>query len=73
MKTAIAPVIAVRKRLEQDLTAVLRLKSESRQLLVSLLVTGLAFAVFLLFERKDFFEGGLGYRSRDVIFTVQIL
>jgi len=52
---------------------VLRLKPKSRQLGVSLLITGLAFIVFLLFEFEDFLEGSLRHRSRDIIFTVQVL
>lgn len=48
MKTTAAQVIAVSELLEKDLTTVLRLKSESGQLLVPLLITSLALAVFLL-------------------------
>lgn len=72
MKTTTAQA-TVRGALEENLAAVLRLKSKSRQLGVSLLITALALAVLLFLELEDFLEGSLGYRRGDIVFPVQVL
>ena len=62
-----------RAPLEQNLTAMLRLKSKGLELRVSLLISELALVVFLLLQFEDFLEWGLGHGRRDVILTVEVL
>lgn len=59
--------------LEQNLATVLRLESKCLKLGVSLLISQLALAVFLLLQFEDLLEWGLGHGSRDIVLTVEVL
>lgn len=59
--------------LEQDLTAMLRLKSKSLELCVALLVSNLALVVFLFLQLEYLLEWGFGHGSRDIVLAVEVL
>jgi hypothetical protein len=51
----------------------LRLESKCLELGVSLLISLLALAIFLLLQFEDLLEWGLGHGSRDIVLTVEVL
>jgi hypothetical protein len=59
--------------LEQDLTTMLRLEPKCLELGVTLLISQLALAVFLLLQLEDLLEWGLGHGLRDIVLTVKVL
>lgn len=51
----------------------LRLKPKCLELGVSLFISQLALAIFLLLQFEDLLEWGLGHGSRDIVLTVKVL